>query len=331
MSLFDNIPIKTDENITLFDDKNDSKIETEEELFHDNDNGTTESHDNGNGFAGAERESEFGRIGDTGNGSTGESRISDGNEGGNNGGTDGGNEVGWVQLSFGDSELDGESRTDGNDNATDGGNDSHEQSQNRQNTAKSNAQKDVPTRPSFLNNLLGGKNEVSEEDKPKDFKIKKSGSGRKKKGGMEEEQVEILLESLFDGFALFRGKHWKLKEEEKHIVPALTRILNRMLEALPKGVSENAFNIMDYVIVIGAVGAMIMSRLKDDKQGVQNGGQAVTGNQEKSIGISTGSEAVTREHVSRDIQPSSPNKGNENGISSIAPIKDLANAITRIS
>jgi hypothetical protein len=148
---------------------------------------------------------------------------------------------------------------------------------------------------------------------------------------MEEEQVEILFTSLFDGFALFRGSHWKIREDEKHIIPALTRILNRMLEALPKGISDNAFNIMDYVIVIGAIGAMIMSRMQQDKGGKQIARQTIADDAGKTEPISDRNENDFGGYVAEPNGSSWTEQRNEDGFSSIPPIKDLAQSITRIS
>lgn len=311
MTLFFENTEKVDENINLFGEENNEE-------------------------SGEKNGGQFGEDG-TGIGTTGTDGISgdngtgrESNSSGNNGTDNGTNGIGFVQLSFGDSELDGESESDGIIDTGLFNGDNDNESPNGQSGTESNAKTNIPSRPSFLG---FNKPKVTEEvdEKSKDIKIKRNYNKKRNKGGMEEEQVEILFVSLFDGFALFRGNHWKLKEEEKHIIPSLTRILNRMLEALPKGVSENAFNIMDYVIVFGAIGAMIISRLKDDKGAIEIGKQERTTEGIGSIGVSERNENDSRFDISEPIRPSGTDKGNENGVSSIAPIKDLANSITRIS
>lgn len=306
MGLFSNLEDKEEEKAPLFSTEN-----------------TLESGDKKDGSFGESGETghgDSGGNGDSGHGDTGESadRDSGGFGGGDNGG------IGAIQLSFDDSEVRGENGITGNGNDDFGGTTT---STDRNGT--SNEEKSISKKPSWLN--FGSKETVTpDEEKVKDIKIKRQYNKRRNKGGMEEEQVEILFSSLFDGLALFKGSHWKLQEEEKHIIPSLTRIINRMLEALPKGFSDNAFNVMDYVIVFGSIGAMILSRLQADKGAKEIGKQGNGNTGSSADGISTKPEIVTGGDFTESIQPSRTVEGIENGISSLPPIKDIANAITRI-
>lgn len=162
-----------------------------------------------------------------------------------------------------------------------------------------------------------------------DVKIQKR-RGRKpsKDEFLSEEQVEILFTGMFDGIALFRGNHWKLKKEELEVVPALARILNRMVEALPTKYAKQAFNIMDYVIVLGAIGAIIASRIKEGKE-IKKNGQSASISERKHI--PPGNEGSGEPNSNSSPSISIPAKRNEDGKSFLPPITDLAQSINRIS
>lgn len=198
-------------------------------------------------------------------------------------------------------------------------------------SAESSSSSRQNSRPSWLDKPK----EEKKEKPPQDIKIQK-GSNRKPKneGLMSEEQVKIIFTGIFDGIALIKGEHWKLDKSELEIIPALTRVLNRIVDALPKGVAKHTFNVMDYVVIISCVAAIVMKRVNHGKKGEPKNGVI----QERKTGTAdAGTNAIQIRSESGGgtiSQPANGTSGNNqripDGFTSTAPIKDLAQSISSI-
>lgn len=174
---------------------------------------------------------------------------------------------------------------------------------------------------------FGGGSAAKDEKEQQEIKIqKRRGRTPKTDSLLSEEQVEILFTGLFDGIALFRGQYWKLTKDELSILPALTRILNRMVEALPIKYSKHAFNFMDYAVVLGGIGAIIMTRVKMEKEVKQNGKPT-----QQSKPIPNRDQGSVQPATNPMPNPTQQSERIQDGKTFLSPINDLAQSINRIS
>lgn len=327
MGLFANLPTNSTQNPaqnkTLFGGKNNGEIEDESTAIRGG---------SGDGNAAASG----GGGGNADNGNSGRT-ASEGNDSGSGGRSDGSSGTGLFALSIADSDIDGAIGSGGTTGDGDDQRSPEPQGSDAEDTQESIRDRQSVSRPSFLNFKADGDKKKTEQ--AKDVKIQKRRGPKGKDGQyLNNAQMEIAFVGAFDAVALFRGPHWKLEDEEiKNVVPSLTRIFNRVLDALPAGVGKHAFNIADYIILLAAVGAIVYKRTSYEKRLAQGGQKGVTEVDRKqssnvqSVNVPAGSEGSHGADRGNSVNPSEQNNGVSSGVSSLAPIKDLASSITRIS
>lgn len=312
MGLFDKKIEKPAENKPLFGGKNDGRNDGRNDEGNDGRNDGNKLADGGSGDAGKP------------DGGKPDGGKPDGGK------PDGGTVGATFTFSAASGEL-GESDSGIEESDYDDGRDSELSTTiDTENVEENDAKRNTDTRPVWLNK----KKEEKKEEPPKDIKIQRNNHRRgKNEGLLSEEQVKIIFSGVFDGIALIKGEHWKLDKSELEIIPALTRVLNRIVDALPKGVAKHTFNVMDYVVIISCVAAIVMKRVKADKKGDSNDGNIQQ--KESSRGTATATPLPLSDggqgnsgSAGTPINGSGkPDKRVSDGFTGFAPITDLAQSI----